>query len=619
MDRTDYIVECVRNNTPFIFCKFGDGEYFCMCKFSEKVDLDRNCDNDNFTRKLSNGLVESFKYITTKQNVLVGKWIGDNYDKTSKYYDNLVNHEVLWTDYDTLIFDYHEIETDNPEQFLKKIRIYKEIQNSKTKKIYICNNLLIKSEFLLGVDNFVFVPLNSWFDNQFIKILNEVNQLIPENEKCIIMTSCGMSAKVLITELYKLHPNCIYIDIGSGLDLICTKRNSRGFASYKNIHLKFKEFYGLPQEWYDPKYNYLYKEANLKFGTHIPKTLIYDEINDNINQPKYSSIFEINSNNFYQYYLVDTESHNFIAKFCNENNYFISFKSKYNGKIRIEYEVFDDSILLNNNSNVHMINKNFFYLIVNSNSETKINFTIKENQKIVLKNLKFTYGTTLPKFYENIVFISSKIYVSSKPFTYTNVRSIYSPETRYEQTIKTIDSVRKFIPNCYIVLFDNSEFTPDKLNILRVLTDLFINETNDPIINYYTNECENKAYGEICQTYYTLKQLTTIEFKNFFKISGRYLINESFDYSLYNNDFNIFKKNPIITQEYYTSFYKISWSNYKKYFSVVSKLFNEIQSDNNIYYDIPYEVFFPSKLEFNKVDYLGITEIIAVKNSINYI
>ena len=47
------------------------------------------------------------------------------------------------------------------------------------------------------------------------------------------MTSCGQSAKVLIAELHKTYPNGIYLDVGSGLDCICTKR-AKSYKSKRN-------------------------------------------------------------------------------------------------------------------------------------------------------------------------------------------------------------------------------------------------------------------------------------------------------------------------------------------------------------------------------------------------
>ena len=57
---------------------------------------------------------------------------------------------------------------------------------------------------------------------------------------------------------------------------------------------------------------------------------------------------------------------------------------------------------------------------------------------------------------KNIVFITSKLVVSDRAFSYVKKRSLYSRQERMTQTLKTIDSVRRFIPDSHIVLLDNS-------------------------------------------------------------------------------------------------------------------------------------------------------------------
>ena len=220
---------------------------------------------------------------------------------------------------------------------------------------------------------------------------------------------------------------------------------------------------------------------------------------------------------------------------------------------------------------------------------------------------------------KNIVFISSKIYVSNKPFSYVDSRSIYSPKDRFEQTKNTIETIRKYIPDNYIILFDNSEFTQDELIELSKIVDLFLNIKNDTLINYYTNEHKTKAYGDLAQTLGTLRylneQMQHLKFKNFFKISGRYIINETFNYEKYATEQNIFKKNSHVLDRpyFYTSFYKISSRNFLNYCETINKIYNEIQIHNN-YDNIDWEVILPAQLNYNFIDsnHLGITQNIAV-------
>jgi hypothetical protein len=155
---------------------------------------------------------------------------------------------------------------------------------------------------------------------------------------------------------------------------------------------------------------------------------------------------------------------------------------------------------------------------------------------------------------------------------------------------------------------------------------LFINIQTNPTINDYTNVKTTKAYGELAQTYAVLNHIKTninyLKIKNFFKISGRYLINETFNYSDYENNFNIFKRNATITDRnyYYTSLYKISGMNFNNYCDSIIDLYNYSQT-NNEYYNVDWEVILAKQLNFNFIEItnLGITQNISVWNQIDKI
>jgi hypothetical protein len=155
---------------------------------------------------------------------------------------------------------------------------------------------------------------------------------------------------------------------------------------------------------------------------------------------------------------------------------------------------------------------------------------------------------------------------------------------------------------------------------LNSSVNVFINITNNKKINFYTNNSKNKAYGELTQTHVALYYIKNIPFNNFFKISGRYKLNEFFNYKNYDNNYNIFKKRDDNGEPdyYYTSLYKISNINFNKYIDVINNLLNEIQISNK-FNNKSYEVFFPSFLEFNTIPSLGLVEIIATSNEINNI
>ena len=93
----------------------------------------------------------------------------------------------------------------------------------------------------------------------------------------------------------------------------------------------------------------------------------------------------------------------------------------------------------------------------------------------------------------NVVLISSKIVVSDKKYSYCKNRSIYTTEERYQQTINTIISIRKYLPQSFIILVDNSKLEDKmKLKLLKIC-NLFLNDITNDELNYYTDECIYKG------------------------------------------------------------------------------------------------------------------------------
>jgi hypothetical protein len=307
-----------------------------------------------------------------------------------------------------------------------------------------------------------------------------------------------------------------------------------------------------------------------------------------------------------------------------------SIKKKFKGVVENRLSKYDKYYTFSSVNEairlIETVKQNFFYTIYpeicysdfwdkyfcerNNNSIKKeLNLKVKKiNESVFINEL-------------NVVYIGSKIYVSNNPFGYTSTRSIYTPLERFNDTLKTIESVRKYIPNSFIILFDNSIFTPKEYSTINENVNLFINITDDKVITEYTNKTMSKMYGELCQTtstiYYLEENLKNLKIKHFFKLSGRYTINESFNYDNYDNDYNIFKKNINVTDRkyFYTSFYKISRKNYLEYCKILKELFDEVKICDK-YFNFDWEVLLPSKLNYNflEIDQLGITQNIAVWN-----
>ena len=88
MDINDIIVDCIDNNKPLSFSKYGDGEFFCAFGYNG-----HNCDNDNYTPKLRDALLNSFKYIVEiSNNNYIGYW--HSHDHDTKWYELVDNKNI---------------------------------------------------------------------------------------------------------------------------------------------------------------------------------------------------------------------------------------------------------------------------------------------------------------------------------------------------------------------------------------------------------------------------------------------------------------------------------------------------------------------------------------------
>lgn len=257
MDIRGVLQDAIRTKTPVIFAKFGDGEFNCT-----QQSWGVNCDNDEYSAKKGNSLRSAFKHVVeTHPNGYPGMWHGNN--AIVKFWERLVSSPVKWAEYDCINFD--DLSKDS-----NKIDVYRAIKESPLKKIIVCNELMAKSKILLNIDHMITVPMQNWFDTQFDSTLKQCVDAIGNDETCIIMTCCGMAGKPLIAELSKLHPKGIYIDVGSALDFICTKTDSRG-KQYNYDALETFLSVLIPPGWNDPKYDDIVVKARSRCGLHLPR------------------------------------------------------------------------------------------------------------------------------------------------------------------------------------------------------------------------------------------------------------------------------------------------------------------------------------------------------------
>ncbi len=259
---TRELTRCIKEKKPVVFFKVGDGEYYCA-NYNRGI----NCDHDTYTPQKAVSIMNAISYLNeTHENVHFGMW--EWHPEQREFWEGLCSRPMQWVNFHTILIDDYDMDTKG-ETLKDKIELFKAIKSSPLKKVYVTNELLRKVKILLNVDSMVYIPARNWFETEFERILEEMKKEYDE-KGTIFIFSGGLGAKPLIAELVKCYPNAIYVDIGSGLDYICTQRNTRGWRyTYSQLKDAFHEL--LPEDWDDTKYDELVKEAKENLGKHLPQ------------------------------------------------------------------------------------------------------------------------------------------------------------------------------------------------------------------------------------------------------------------------------------------------------------------------------------------------------------
>ena len=213
----------------------------------------------------------------------------------------------------------------------------------------------------------------------------------------------------------------------------------------------------------------------------------------------------------------------------------------------------------------------------------------------------------------NLILVTSVINTPNKALSYSKIRSVFSRKERLEQTKKTINSIKHYIPDHKIFLVECSDFTEEE--------EKYFKENCDYILNLWNNkELHNKIFGvskSLGEGTLTINALEyifqeNIEFNNLYKICGRYWLNDDFNYNVYNNTKDIFKKINHNINNIFTSFFKITNKTAKILLLFLKN--NESAMINCIGYEVLFSKYLKilqyKNIEF--IDYIGYEGNISV-------
>jgi hypothetical protein len=158
-----------------------------------------------------------------------------------------------------------------------------------------------------------------------------------------------------------------------------------------------------------------------------------------------------------------------------------------------------------------------------------------------------------------LVLITSVINTPIAPLSYSNVRSVFSRSERFDQTKKTIQSIKSRLPDCKIVIVECSDLNNEESEYLNETCNYILNLWHVP--NLHKNIFGiSKSLGEGTMTIEALKYIERlgISYQYLYKISGRYWLKSNF--VLDNIHDNVYKKIGNNSNNICTALYKIDSS-----------------------------------------------------------
>ena len=219
------------------------------------------------------------------------------------------------------------------------------------------------------------------------------------------------------------------------------------------------------------------------------------------------------------------------------------------------------------------------------------------------------------------VIITSVLNPSNKPLDYSAIRSVYSPAERVKQSINTVFSVRKKLGNVKIFFVDCSTEVPKEAEQIRdVLNvdDVFVDLSNEQSASAAVLST-NKSHGELMVLDWAIQNLSFEG--DIFKISGRYYLDDSFDFDSLTRDSDINCKAKGFAHANnvcLTTFYRIRTKEiFSKYISHGKRLFHfypSISAEHVLYNFISCN----SDLKIQNLDRIGVIGQIAVTGDTHY-
>lgn len=224
-------------------------------------------------------------------------------------------------------------------------------------------------------------------------------------------------------------------------------------------------------------------------------------------------------------------------------------------------------------------------------------FRILESKGIVSRAIHSEQNNLNPVIYgyNTLWIISSVIQPKLRPFSYSKVRSVFPPETRFIQTKNTIASIKSISDKALIVVVEGSKYAGiDEL----VDENVLVFQLKSNILRFVVNG-PFKGLGEAILLLLIRPKAKSTTYVR--KISGRYIVNE------------VIEKKPILFREQSASAISISYGmtldvfeHWQKYLEINLTVLSKGISMEQLLYD------FTRRHSFDGSPILGVSGQVAV-------
>lgn len=182
---------------------------------------------------------------------------------------------------------------------------------------------------------------------------------------------------------------------------------------------------------------------------------------------------------------------------------------------------------------------------------------------------------------KNLTIITSVIKTSTEPLIYSQ-RSVFNHDDRYQQSLKTIVSIRMNSPNTYIVFVESTEIPVEWENNIKNNVDFYFNISNTKYKKFVDSKSKGLGEASILLSYLKSEHFNNIreDFETISKFSGRYFYEDNFlDFNKLLNNHN---DDKIIAQirenntQILTIWFCIHKSEINEFIKILEESYNDI-------------------------------------------